>query len=75
MFISTAICWISSRADVTRQVPMHEFSVHPDTGLYSLSVLTGELQPSAQPGQPWDGSEKKVFVSGKDLYRPKMTGF
>jgi len=60
-----------SRADVTRQVPMHEFSVHPDTGLYSLSVLSGELQPPGKPGKRWEGSEKKVFVSSEDLYQPE----
>lgn len=64
----------SSRSDVARQVPLHEFGVDPDTGLYSLSVLSDEIKPPAQPGQIWQGlgaGEKKVYVGGADLYKPE----
>lgn len=63
-----------SRSEVSSQVPMHEFGVNPDTGIYSLSVLNGELQPPAQPGKTWEGQsskDKKVYVSGQDLYCPE----
>ncbi len=63
-----------SRSDVVRYYPMHEAGSHPDTGLYSPSVLSGPLLPPAQAGQPWNGpnpGEDKVFISQADLFRPE----
>lgn len=64
----------SGRADVAHQVPMHEFGVDPDTGLYSLSSLSNEIQPPAQHGRDWQGTRSggnKIYVGGADLYKPE----
>ncbi len=64
-----------SRSEAVRQLPMHEATTNPYTGLYGPSVLSGELipEPDSKPrvrgnlGSPEDVS--KTFVSKNELYK------
>lgn len=67
-----------SRAEVVRQIPMYESNVHPKTGLYGPSVLSGELVASSNFTPDLDSAKVesknrwengKVFVGGSDLYK------
>ena len=72
------------RSEVVKLYPMHEAGSHPDTGLYSPSVLSGEwvdagggrrVRAAAETyGAPRAGvgaQTGKTFVAGRELYLPE----
>jgi len=60
-----------TRSQVVNLYPVHESGSHPETGLYSPSVLSGELIPGAEPLPEGHAGEGKTTVGVEELYRPE----
>ncbi len=67
------------RSKVVMQYPMHEATDNPYTGLYGPSILSGELLPDAEPGDPARANQAnqanqgggKTFVDAGVLFDPE----
>jgi len=63
-----------SRAEVIKLLPLHEAGAHPETGLYGLSVLSGELIPfcsTLRSNISACEEREKIYVGSSELYKPE----